>query len=266
METQLHVSEILLYELAVDEELSAGLAPTQRLELLWKCARATRSMLETRFRKGGDDDVRRRRFTGLATFDYAYAMIVCLRLSSLGGLAGWDLGLLRRELDFDRYLVLQIEELREFTAQRTQGPGPEHDDDMDGGNGSMQQQPFQDPYTHLHDKLVKIRACIVAEMAATMPPDGSSHVNSEPEHSDAAGADGTAQHRDMSKTTCTDAVVAESLEGGFSEGLGEFDDAFRQNVYRDTEWEANMSALLAWGFDDAAEPSQGDGMWTASTL
>lgn len=237
METQLHVSEILLYELGINEEVSAGLAQIQRLELLWKCAKATRSMLEARFRK---IDGQRRRFIGVATFDYAYAMITCLKLSSLN-LPGWDLGLLRRELNFDRYLVLQIEELREFTAQRNQSRGP--DDGM---------QPFQDPYVCVHDKLVKIRACVVAEMAATMPPDSS---HNSPEAMDAAGPGGTA-HRDRSETT--DVVVTESLEDGFSDSLSGFDDAFWQNLYRDTEWETNMSALLAWGSDDTIEPSHGD--------
>lgn len=243
LETQLHVSEILLYELGTNEEMSAGLAQIQRFELLWKCAKATRAMLEARFRKV---DGQRRRFIGIATFDYAYAMIVCLRLSNLS-LPGWDLALARRELNFDRYLVLQIEELREFTAQRSQSPGP--DDGM---------QPFQDPYVCLHDKLVKIRASVVAEMAATMLP-VSSHGPCEA--MDAAGAGGTA-HRDRSETT--DAIATENIEGGFSDSLSGFDDAFWQDLYRDTEWETNMSALLAWGSDDTTEPSHDD--WTTDTL
>lgn len=291
LETQLHVAEILLYELGTNEELSAGLAQTQRLELLWKCVKATRSMLEARFRhdaRGGGD---RPPFICLASFDYAYAMLVCLKLSTLS-LPGWDLRLVRSEgIDFERYLLLQIRELEDFTAMRKDPKSPEVvpllvDERVATAagpragvvGGVMPPPSFEDPFVRLYTRLSQLRVCIVAELAATMPPPpppppvvGAAHQlqpRASAEKGDdvlsvvaaAAAADGGGgTNQDVSMKNVVGhgdtehLLLGDDFHSGGSAVVQGFDDStFWQELHRPAnEWETSFSALLAWGSDDA---------------
>ncbi|KAF3770487.1 hypothetical protein M406DRAFT_336152 [Cryphonectria parasitica EP155] len=170
--TQVHVVKVLLYEVAVGEASSVTLLPTERCELLWKCLRAVRSLLEARFFV--QPDTRPRSFC-LASFDYTYGMLVALKLSTLD-LPGWDLRVVRKELDSDKYLVLQIQELWELVMERNRRGLPIADGGGGGGGGEVeknaaqQRRPsFQDPYKRLLSKIIQLRASIVADLAASMP-------------------------------------------------------------------------------------------------
>lgn len=241
LKTQIHVTEMLLYEPATNDELSAGLSQTQRFEILWKCVKATRSMLEARFShaNGGDPP-----FNNLCSFDYAYAMLVTLKLSVLN-LPGWDLRLVRREVDFDRYLLLQIEELKEYSALRSQGCGTDEARQAVGGGAGR--PALGDPFVCLRDKLTHLRACIVTELAATIPAD-------QPDiSSDGGGVSGiptdAATRHDMSAeggSALSDKPVGDAP--GIPMEIN--DDPFWQDLYRVGEWETTFSALLAWGYND----------------
>lgn len=122
-------------------------------------------MLEARFEKKLDGVPRT---TNLTSLDFIYALLVCLKLSLLQ-LPGWDLHVVRKEIEFDKYVMLQIQILKDFTAMRS------HTDTVDragdSSKGASQHEPFQDPYVRLLTRLSQLRTSILAELTATLPPD-----------------------------------------------------------------------------------------------
>lgn len=208
-------------------------------------------MLEARFRHTGGN-ASKPPFICLASFDYAYSMLVCLKLSTLS-LPGWDLRLVRDEVDFDRYLLLQIQELREFTARRKQNYELGNDgDSTEAGDGMVS---FEDPFVRLCNKLSQLRACVVPELAATMPgPDAPARPQSSAKDvQSVAAANGTA-HQDASMNAAHGG--AEHLGDAFpGDSVEVFDDFnFWQELYGVNERETNFSSLLAWGSDDMSDP------------
>lgn len=242
LKTQLFVAEILLYEAGLSEELSAGLTPTGRLELLWECLNATKSMIEARFEKKFEGWPLS---TNLASFDFTYAMLVCLKLSLLQ-LPGWDLSLVRKQLNFGDYLMMQIVELEEFTARRSKT------ELLNTGHvsveGASRRSNFQDPFYRLHTRLSKLRVCILAELSATLSLD-LQQPNGDGETSrDVNLADGEVAGPDPSTSTnFGDTLPDEVLQG--------IEDPFWQDWYKSNEWETGFNAILGWSSDDISGPT-----------
>lgn len=242
LKTQLFVAEILLYEAGLSEELSACLTPTGRLELLWECLNATKSMIEARFEKKFDGWPRS---TNLASFDYTYALLVCLKLSLLQ-LPGWDLSLVRKQLNFGEFLMMQIVDLQDFTARRSKT------EVSDNGcvpvEGASRQLNFQDPFYHLHTRLSKLRVCLLAELSATLPLDTQQpNVNGETSRS-VILADGEV----AAPVPSTWASNGDTLPNEVLQGL---EDPFWQDWYKSNEWETGFSAILGWSSDDISGPT-----------
>lgn len=242
LKTQIHIAEILLYESGLSEDLTAGLAPTDRLELLWECLNATRSMLEARFE---------RKFEGwprsivLASFDYTYAMLVCLKLSLLQ-LPGWDLRLVRKELDFDKYLLNQIVDLREFTSRRRKKEAPGRSE-------------FQDPFVRLHTRLAQLRVSILAELSASLPPESQQPKDTDKAAHDASLADEAITVPESNMAT----AFGETLSDEVMQGL---DAPFWQDWFKSNEWETSFSVILGWGADDTSGGGATYASWTSDVL
>lgn len=240
----MHIAETLLYEVAVSDDLSAGLAPADRLDLLWKCLISARSALDARFKKPYNGWPRS---TSLSSFDFTYAMLVCLTLSLLQ-LPGWDLRVVRKEFDFDKYLVLQIEDLKTFTARRSLNQ--HRVDHVDGAPGEASQSvQFVDPSFRLHTRLAQLRTCILAELAATLPPDPQQTKET------AVPMPHTASLGSNEGEERSGPDAEEILGETFADNLPGFDDVFWQDMYKPNEWDMNFSTLLGWDAGDEAVPN-----------
>ncbi|CAN8096408.1 unnamed protein product [Discula destructiva] len=239
LNTQVYISEILLYEAAISEELSTGSSPIDRLGLLWQCLIAVKTMLEVRFNNLLTDGWPR--YTG---FDYTFAMLVGLKLSLLQ-LPGWDLRTVRKEFDFDKYLRLQIQEFKDFTAARNQ-PHAAHNRETGATNDAPQRPPyFQDPYVRLYNNLSQMRACILPVLAAVLPPVAGQTKQAEEARQNEA--------LDSLETGTSDS----GLEPGetFSDGIPGLDDVFWQDMYNSHDWETSFSTILEWGLGEATGPA-----------
>ncbi|KAI3395280.1 hypothetical protein diail_1478 [Diaporthe ilicicola] len=262
IKTQLHIAEILLYEVGISEEPSASLPTTERLELLWECLKATRSMLEARFEVPMVD---RPRQTCLASFDYTYAMLTSLKLSTLS-LPGWDLGLVRRELDCGKFLDKQIHEVRWLLEKRSRGawrPEP--------AAAAARRRPAAtlDPLETLYTRLLELSVPLRAELAAAMErqnngtgasaavlgaPTAAAAAAAEPGEAASPGGplgeeDQQQQQQQQQQHATADTTVLDFMQD--PEG------PFWQDMYRVNEWETNFSSLFGWGLDDQGGPADG---------
>ncbi|POS71250.1 hypothetical protein DHEL01_v210357 [Diaporthe helianthi] len=263
IKTQLHVAEILLYEVGIQDELSASLLMTERLELLWECLKATRSMLEARFEIPMAE---RPRQTCLSSFDYTYAMLTSLRLSTLV-LPGWDLALVRRELDAGKFLDMQIAEVRWILEKRSGGAWrPDEDMDMVGTAAAAATRNLHatlDPLETLYTRLLQLRVPLRAELLAA--------VEQEKDIGDAGGGGGARDVLEQAAAAAVPGVAAaaeiplgedQQLGGGGGGGgdpsMLDFsqdpEGPFWQDMYRVNEWETNFSSLFGWGLDDQSMP------------
>ncbi|KAJ4391495.1 hypothetical protein N0V93_005112 [Gnomoniopsis smithogilvyi] len=245
LKTQIHIAEILLYEVGLNEELAAGLAPTDRLELLWECLCATKSMLEARFDEKLDGWARS---IVLPSFDYTYAMLVCLKLCFLQ-LPGWDLRLVRKELNLDKYFMTRIGDIQEFTSRRRKKVAVDTGSDPTRETQTTGRSEFQDPFVRLHTRLAQLRVSILAELCANLPPE-----------SQQAKEKGTVSP-DSSRlvdeaTTLPDSSTATTFGRKLSdETTQDLDDSFRQDWYNNSnDWETGFGVLLGWGADDTSGP------------
>lgn len=245
IKTQLHIAEILLYEVGIQEDPSASLPTTERLELLWECLKSTRAMLEARFEI---PMVERPRQTCLSSFDYTYAMLTSLRLSTLA-LPGWDLALVRRELDAGKFLDMQIHEV-EWLLEKRSGGSWRADQDVVGKVAPCSRtrrnlHATLDPLETLYTRLLQLRVPLRAELLAAVERESDS-----------------AEARDVLAQAAAPGVAAEAPLG---EDQLEADPAmldftqdpegpFWQDMYRVNEWETNFSSLFGWGLDDQSVP------------
>lgn len=197
-------------------------------------------MLEARFRKY---DKEWPGFIALTSFDYTFAMLTCLKLEMLN-LPGWDRRLVRQELKFDRYLTLQIQDLQDFTAKRSQTMIYKDGDKTKNG-----QPECIDPFMRLHQRLLELSVCVKAELAATIPPDPQGVDNADNEATD--------------PTTASDATnegvgvamfAGPETRGDLDELIQGFQQSSWQDVYNDDGWETNFNSFMA-GFDDISGPS-----------
>ncbi|KUI59835.1 hypothetical protein VP1G_07056 [Cytospora mali] len=226
IKTQLHISEILLYEVGLNEELSASLPFTERLELLWECLKATRSMLEARFEKSKDD---RPRQTYLSTFDFTYAMLTCLKLSTIN-IPGWDIRLARKELDFDEFLDKQIQDLKDFVAKRSKAIK------RTGGANTKMLLGDLDQFECMYKKLEKLRISLKAELAATIPPEGASET-AQVGFAD-PGMDSATELGPPDMVFPSDSFPEDLIQG--------LDGSFWQDVCWVNEWDPGFGALMGW--------------------
>lgn len=115
-----HIAEMLLYEIGVqDVQATASLPATDRLELLWSCLNATKTFLNIRFSEPLSEHPR---FICMASFDFVYSLILCLKLMTLNS-PGWDLNTVRKQLSFDELVTRQASDLRMLAERRSRGRG-----------------------------------------------------------------------------------------------------------------------------------------------
>lgn len=246
IKTQLHIAEILLYEVGIHDDLSAALATTERLELLWECLKATRSMLEARFEIPMVD---RPRQTCLSSFDYTYAMLTSLKLSTLA-LPGWDLALVRRELDAGKFLDMQIQEVKWLLEKRSRGAW-RADDDGGGGNGksgtrcaARNLHATLDPLETLYKRLLELRVPLQAELLAAVERDSDGSRDVVVAAAPAAAAE----------VPVGDEQIVVPADPTMLDFTQDPEGPFWQDMYRINEWETNFSSLFGWGPDDQSGP------------
>lgn len=194
-------------------------------------------MLVARFSRPRDD---RPRQTCLSTFDSTYAILTSLKLSILN-LPGWDLRLVRKELDFDEFLGKQIQDLKVLVGKRRQAIKE------NCGANVKELLPSLDQYEHLLARLSALQISLRVELAATIPPEGDGETAqagfADPETAPLVPAAGPVPD------------VAFPSESFSFEGLPqEIDGAFWQDVCRLNEWETDFFSLLGWGTAEAPCP------------
>lgn len=208
-------------------------------------------MLEARFEIPMVD---RPRQTCLSSFDYTYAMLTSLRLSTLA-LPGWDLALVRRELDAGKFLDMQIQEVKWLLEKRSRGAWRADDDDEGkhggggGGGGCFRRaardlRATLDPLETLYKRLLELRVPLQAELLAAVERE-----------SDGAGAGGavTSEPALAEVPLSNEQLVA--ADPGMLDFTQDPEGPFWQDMYRVNEWETNFSSLFGWGLDDQSGPA-----------
>lgn len=259
---QRHIVETLLYEIAIPEEASASLAPTTRIELLWKCARAVTSALEARFnlQKGVFPNT-----FCLASYDYTFSMLTSLKLSTLT-LPGWDLRAVRKQVDFDGYLLVQIQQLWDIVLLRN--PTPPLGTDSAKRNEANQQK-MQDPFLRLVTSLVRLRTAINADLLASMPaadaneqPAAAAVKQSQSQNLDASPPADDVASLGMTFLPDVSAFFGTGASGDFVQG---FDDpSLMQDLSNLDEWEANFNAIFGRYSSDVASANNAFMNWGVS--
>lgn len=286
LQMQVNVAEILLYEVSLQEELAASLAPPERLEMLWKCLQATRAVFSLRT---GDGRLSAtpwmHRYTALTSLDFTFSMLTCLRLSTLN-LPGWDLWLVRQEVDFNRTLSLQHQNLKKFADMRRErllasGAGVVDGREGTGGGGGEEEggrrrnlpPGFVDPYECLQSRVAQLGIMVEAELAATMPLEASpipsrwdhptvpgeetstrtaasGNNNGTTVSSIGGGGQGQGQGVAAAAAAANVPAPASSSRDDLDEMLQAFHQSFWQDMDRvDDAWGTNFDGLL-WGFGD----------------
>ncbi|PSR76280.1 hypothetical protein BD289DRAFT_378763 [Coniella lustricola] len=241
--SQQYIVETLLYEVAINGETSASLSPNTRLELLWRCARAVRGALHARFylQKG----VFPNNFC-ISSLDYTYAMLVNLKLSTLS-LPGWDLRIARKQLDFDGFLLAQIQQLWDVISIRNPAAPAGADS---ATKHEINQQKFQDPIVRLVTNLARLRIAINADLLTSVAVDVVEEAAADsvkppldtPPPQDVVPLD-------MPIMPDVSAFFAAGGSGDMTQG---FDDSFAQELYDLDQWEANFNAMFGRPPGDAA--------------
>lgn len=263
IKTQLHIAEILLYEVGIHDDLSASLPVTERLELLWECLKSTRSMLEARFEIPMVD---RPRQTCLSSFDYTYAMLTSLRLSTLA-LAGWDLALVRRELDAGKFLDMQIVEVKWLLEKRSGGAWRADEDIVGrtgpygrgaaaaGAAGADLRATALDPLETLYTRLLQLRVPLQAELLAAVERENEDE--GDVSAGDRQVLDQAAAAPGGGSAAAENPLGEDQLPPPDPTMLDFTQDPegpFWQDMYRVNEWETNFSSLFGWGLDDQSVP------------
>ncbi|KAG8165697.1 hypothetical protein KVR01_004249 [Diaporthe batatas] len=258
IKTQLHIAEILLYEVGIHDDLSASLPVTERLELLWECLKATRSMLEARFEV---PMVERPRQTCLSSFDYTYAMLTSLRLSTLA-LPGWDLAVVRRQLDADKFLAVQIAEVKWMLERRSGGAwrAPEEEDVLVPGRAPG--RDALDPLETLYTRLLQLRIPLRAELLAAVERENNNRGESSSGGGGrevllgqaGVGAPGVAAADNNNNALAGEEQLGAAVEAAMLDFTQDPEGPFWQDMYRVNEWETNFSSLFGWGVDDQSVP------------
>lgn len=200
-------------------------------------------MLEARFEVPMVD---RPRQTCLSSFDYTYAMLTSLRLSTLA-LPGWDLALVRRELDAGKFLDMQIQEVKWLLEKRSRGAWRAEDYDKDNNNSgcgirrvARDLRATLDPLETLYKRLLELRVPLQAELLAAVERESDSK-NVEA----AAAAPGEAAEAPLG-----DEQLVAAADPAMLDFTQDPEGPFWQDMYRVNEWETNFSSLFGWGLDE----------------
>lgn len=254
---QIKTAEVLLYEAALHEDLAASLALPERLEMLWKCLQACRNMLELRFEQHFTPAVPLPRYTALTSFDYTFVMLTCLQLSTIN-LPGWDLRLLRKEVDFSEYLSKQRHILKMFADLRREamantytGVDGANDGQEEGDSARRGKLPagFVDPYETLQLQLAQLGVVVKAELAAPLPSELSRPSKTDPMiPSERAPALVETASSSSSSVGAGLAGPAPDLRDDLDEIMQTFHQSFWQDMDRvdDDGWGLNFHGLM-WG-------------------
>lgn len=188
--------------------------------------------------------------------DYTFAMLTCLRLSTLN-LPGWDLRLVRSEVNFNKYLELQHEVLQAFIGVRREtllsGRGVVADGQDGKHSGIHRTIPpgYVDPFDTLQIQIGQLGAMVKAELAATLPPD----VPPPPTEKRATSHEGLptgpgeagSGSRGREETTGKGAAAAAP---DFRDDLDEIMQTFHQSFWQDMDrvgddvWGMNFNTLM----------------------
>ncbi|KAK8019814.1 hypothetical protein PG990_004952 [Apiospora arundinis] len=143
------VAEILLYEVGIQESLcdAGNLTGLDRLELLWALLNVCKAHLALRLE--GERQCFEPRFLCIASYDFMYAFITCLKLTNVGGVPGWDLGHVRRDLRLGDLIEQLRAKMLRVIARREKG-------------GFHYWTPEEDPYRRLIDLLNGLRGLLFA--------------------------------------------------------------------------------------------------------
>ncbi|KAK7969192.1 hypothetical protein PG988_008265 [Apiospora saccharicola] len=151
------IAEILLYEVSMQESSCAAgkLSCIDRIELLWSLFNTCKAFLALRLQSTPQFEPR---FLCIASYDFMYAFITCLKLTNLNDVPGWDLGHVRRDLRLG-YLIEQLTGQMQSVIERREK----------GGFHSW--SPEEDPYRRLIDLLHGLRGLLatVDSAARTQP-------------------------------------------------------------------------------------------------
>jgi len=120
LDAHFSVAEMLLYAVAIPDSAARDLSVQERLGLLWRCVQSAKAFLLNRFRPEGRD-LENPRFICLSAHDFVYSCQLALKLNTLKAV-GWDLAVVRRELDLVWLMEMQIELIMLIISARNEGP------------------------------------------------------------------------------------------------------------------------------------------------
>ncbi|KAK7923217.1 hypothetical protein PG985_007288 [Apiospora marii] len=149
------VAEILLYEVGMQESLcEAGkLSYIDRIELLWSLFNSCKAFLALRLDSTPHFEPR---FLCIASYDFMYGFITCLKLTNLADVPGWDLGHVRRDLRLGDLIGQLMGQMQSVIERRERG-------------GFHYWSPEEDPYRRLIDLLHGLRR-LLASVDSTKTP------------------------------------------------------------------------------------------------
>ena len=130
MTGHIYVSQILLYENALQPPTSSTLSPQDKLTFLWSCVHAAKGFLANRYSDSSvfpapheqqtaelEYRLRNPKFICMSSTDFIYTFLTALKLIMLQ-LPGWDLDSVRRELQFGEFLDRQCCEMEAIASRR----------------------------------------------------------------------------------------------------------------------------------------------------
>jgi hypothetical protein len=161
--SHMRAAEILLYEVAIQEnQPGLFMSPQDRLEMLWSCVLATKASLSQLFCSPKPPNAPMQ--LCIQAFDGMYAFLVALKLMTLKT-PGWDPRLVRKELDFDRMFDSQIAVMFDVAERRRAKTAAA------GRAATGAHRPRIDAFERLGTKLLRLKACILAELDSLQAPD-----------------------------------------------------------------------------------------------
>lgn len=160
MVAHIRVAEVLLYEIALHDD--ASLEPNERLEVLWACLHAIKAFLSNRFTF---EDHGTPKFICLSAVDVMYCFLTGLKLIMLANVPGWDRSRARDELEYDHFMLQQVEQMQRAVTRRNLTRTAR----QENGGSVGQLDVESDPFARLAKRLLQIRQCLVAEFDRIPP-------------------------------------------------------------------------------------------------
>ncbi|KAK8041992.1 hypothetical protein PG993_006515 [Apiospora rasikravindrae] len=156
--SHVQVAEILLYEVGMQESLceAGNLSCIDRIELLWTLLSTCKAFLALRLQSPPHFEPR---FLCIASYDFMYGFITCLKLTNLAEVPGWDLEHVRRDLRLEELIEQLTGQMLSMIARREKG-------------GFHYFSPEEDPYRRLIDLLHGLKGLLatVASTPTNHPP------------------------------------------------------------------------------------------------